>query len=300
MPHSPTPAPQTSPAPKTLRLKMAQWQGGNLPAYHFGAELLAWLAPPSDTPMVEVPIDPPSADPLPLEDGILAKSRVLAQARSARALIDAHAPDRLVVFGGDCGVDLAPFAYLNEKYEGDLAILWVDSHPDIMTPAEFERAHAMVLGALMGQGDQDLADIAARKVEPAQVVYAGMDEMSPLERERLTDWGIPFIGPDQLAETSAPVLDWLRQSGKKHVAIHLDLDVLDPKGFRSLLFNKPGSDNAEWADTPQGRMSLAQVVRLLRDVAGEVEIVGLGIAEHLPWDVMNLRDMLAELPLLSD
>jgi len=33
------------PAGSTLRLNMPQWQGGNLPAYHFGAELLAWLAP---------------------------------------------------------------------------------------------------------------------------------------------------------------------------------------------------------------------------------------------------------------
>ncbi|MEF0941145.1 hypothetical protein [Rhizobium sp. BR 362] len=30
---------------KTLRLQIPQWQGGNLEGYHFGAQLLAWLAP---------------------------------------------------------------------------------------------------------------------------------------------------------------------------------------------------------------------------------------------------------------
>jgi hypothetical protein len=42
----------------TLRLLMPQWQGGgNRPAYHLGAQLLAWLAPASTAAFEEVPID---------------------------------------------------------------------------------------------------------------------------------------------------------------------------------------------------------------------------------------------------
>lgn len=41
---------------KTIRLLMPQWQGGNNPNYSFGAELLAWLAPDSDQPLIHVPI----------------------------------------------------------------------------------------------------------------------------------------------------------------------------------------------------------------------------------------------------
>ncbi|MBH0140754.1 arginase family protein, partial [Pseudomonas syringae pv. tomato] len=49
----------------------------------------------------------------------------------------------------------------------------------------------------------------------------------------------------------------------------------------------------------QGKMTIEQVVRLLTDVADVVDIVGLGIAEHMPWDALALKYMLARLPLLG-
>lgn len=42
-----------------------------------------------------------------------------------------------------------------------------------------------------------------------------------------------------------------------------------------------------------------KALRLLGDVSKQVDIVGLGIAEHLPWDAMTLRKMLAALPLIG-
>ena len=66
-----------------------------------------------------------------------------------------HQPDSIVVLGGDCLVDLAPFNYLNEKYDGNLGIIWVDAHPDILIPEQYNHAHAMVLGNLMGIGDDE-------------------------------------------------------------------------------------------------------------------------------------------------
>ena len=114
--------PMNTPDPnKTLRLLFPQWQGGNNPPYYLGAKLLDWLAPAASGPVEEVTVPPPSGEPLPLEHGLVARNALLAQLRQARALIDKHQPDRLVVLGGDCLVDLAPFAYLNERYDGELA-----------------------------------------------------------------------------------------------------------------------------------------------------------------------------------
>lgn len=107
------------------------------------------------------------------------------------------------------------------------------------------------------------------------------------------------VAPADLATTSEPVLSWLRFTGAKHVAVHLDLDVLDPTLFRSLTFAKPGVPLPTADDVPAGQMTLSQVVRLLADVAQEVDVVGLGITEHMPWDAMALRDMLARLPLIG-
>ena len=40
--------------------------------------------------------------------------------------------------------------------------------------------------------------------------------------------------------------------------------------------------------------------RLLNDLDKQFDIVGLSLAEYLPWDAMNLANLLAGLPLLKD
>ncbi|MGE1156897.1 arginase family protein [Pseudomonas kitaguniensis] len=288
---------------KTLRLLFPQWQGGNNPPYHFGSQLLSWLAPEAHGPVAEVPVTAPvtapSDEPLPIENGIRGRSALLRQLRSARAIIDEHAPDRLVVLGGDCLVDLAPFAYLNERYAGDLAVLWVDAHPDVLTPRDFPNAHAMVLGHLLGEGDADFADTVKLALKPANVMYAGLMETSPVENTVIERLGLQHASPAQLADSSEPVLQWLRSTGAKHLAIHLDLDVLDPNGFRSVLFADPQAAAGAFDGVAQGNMTISHVVRLLSDVATVTDVVGIGIAEHLPWDALALKNMLARLPLIG-
>lgn len=284
---------------KTLRLLFPQWQGGNNPPYHLGAQLLSWLAPEHNGPVAEVAVTVPSDEPLLIEQGIRGRSALLRQMRSARAIIDEHAPDRIVILGGDCLVDLAPFAYLNERYGGDLAVLWVDAHPDVLTPRDFPNAHAMVLGNLLGEGDADFAGAVRRPLKPANVMYAGLMDTLPVETALIERLGLQHASPAQLAHSSEPVLQWFRATGARHLAIHLDLDVLDPNGFRSLLFANPQAPAGAFDGVAQGRMPISHVVRLLSDIAGVADVVGIGIAEHLPWDALALKNMLARLPLLG-
>ena len=68
-----------------------------------------------------------------------------------------------------------------------------------------------------------------------------------------------------------PVLQWIRNQNIKYLAIHIDLDVLDFHLFHALLMAEPGVSADKYA----------------------------GIAEHLPWDALNLKNMLAELPLIN-
>jgi arginase len=49
----------------------------------------------------------------------------------------------------------------------------------------------------------------------------------------------------------------------------------------------------------QGKMTMDQVVRVLGDAAKVVDVVGLGITEHLPWDALALKSMIARLPLIG-
>ncbi|WP_439879023.1 arginase family protein [Pseudomonas prosekii] len=288
-----------APQDLTLRLLFPQWQGGNNPPYHFGAQLLSWLAPAPSGPVAEVKVDAPTDEPLPLENGIFGRSALLNQMRSARDLIDQHAPDRIVVLGGDCLVDLAPFAYLNERYDGDLAVLWVDAHPDVLTPNDFSNAHAMVLGNLLGEGDAEFADAVKRPLKPQNVMYAGLQATTAVETAMIERLGLSKASPEDLAVNSEPVLKWFQSTGAKHLAIHLDLDVLDPHFFRSLLFANPQTPAGTFDGIAQGKMTITDVVRVLADVSAIADVVGIGIAEHLPWDALALKNMLQALPLIG-
>lgn len=55
------------------------------------------------------------------------------------------------------------------------------------------------------------------------------------------------------------------------------------------------------ADFPAavGQLSLDQVVRILSDLEDVTDLVGLTIAEHLPWDAIQLRNSLSQLAIFK-
>lgn len=288
---------------KTLRLLMPQWQGGydesEFPGqiYPLGARLLAWLAPESDAPLVEVPVEPwrvgEKAD---RDGGVFYRQELLRQARAARGIIDAHTPDRVITFGGDCLISQASFAYLNERYNSKLGIIWIDAHPDVTTPKNFDHAHAMVLGNLLGEGEPLLAAEVKRPVKPEQVALVGVDGVLPYERETIDRFGLKVIPSKDITGGGAAVAGWIRERGFERVAVHLDLDVLDPDFFRSLLFVNP--DVESHIDAEHGKTRLRDIEALLKSIAAEAEVVGMSFAEHMPWDALGLKNMLSALPFM--
>ena len=285
---------------ETLRLTIPQWQGGNDLTYHFGAQLLDWLAPAHDGPEETIDIPEPEGESLELEDGIKGRTPVLRQARATRETIDAHDPDRIVALGGDCFTDLAPIAYLNEKYDGELGVLWIDAHPDVKRPEHNPHAHAHILGVLLDEGDPDFTAEVDTPIDPDRVMYAGLNDWSETEDEIISRLGLQHASATELADDSEPVLEWIEEQGITHLAIHFDLDVLDPEHFSPLLFNNPDLPEGRFDGVPRGEMRLDQVVRLLNDVDTQTDIVGLAITEHLPWDMLRLSEALDELPILQD
>lgn len=189
----------------------------------------------------------------------------------------------------------APFAYLNEKYEGKLGVLWLDAHPDVSTPQMHHHEHAMVLGNLLGQGDLGFMPVEV-PLNPERVMYGGLQKMTPEEEKVVSALNLRAAGPAQLAEDSGAVLAWIAEQGIQHLSIHFDLDVLDPNLFRSLLLNEL---DGKPVDSSHGEMTLRQVARLIQDVSGAADVVGLSIAEYLPWDAMNLHDFFAGLHILK-
>jgi arginase len=100
--------------------------------YSVGTKVLQAVLPEHDGPTAVVPVEMGDIG-LEERDGIEAKAVVLQQLRSALAIISEHEPARITTVGGECSVSMAPFSYLINKHGDDLAILWIDSHPDMGT-----------------------------------------------------------------------------------------------------------------------------------------------------------------------
>ncbi|RRD70927.1 MULTISPECIES: arginase family protein [unclassified Desulfovibrio] len=287
---------------KTLRLLYPQWQGGydesEFPGqiYPLGARLLAWLAPASEAPLVEVPVEKWAGGNAPKEGGVFYRQEILRQMRAARSIIDAHTPERIITFGGDCLISQAPFAYLNERYGGKMGVLWIDAHPDVTTPDDFDHAHAMVLGNLLGRGEPLMAAEVRLPLKPEQVALVGVNNVLPHEQNTIDRLGLTVMPGRDVMHDSTVVTAWMRERELECVAVHLDLDVLDPSLFRSLLFANPAVE--KHIEAERGKNRIQEIGRLLADVAAQAHVVGMSFAEHMPWDALNLQKMLSALPFM--
>lgn len=285
---------------EVLRLIFPQWQGGNNPNYAFGAELLNFIAPPGkNSQTVRVPVAENFAEKLAVEEGVTAGAAMDSQADDARTILEEHQPEKVIIYGGDCSIDLMPFDYLSGKYGDKLGIIMLDAHPDITRPIDTANAHETLISDLLGESDGILSDKVKHPIKANQVLFGGLIEEDLRPQEDLVKGlNLPIVSPEILAETTEPIIDWIKENNFDYLAVHLDLDVLSPKDFRSILTAEPSLDLADFP-AAVGEMTLEQIVRIFKDLANEAELVGLGIAEHMPWDAINLRNALAEIDIFN-
>lgn len=286
---------------KTIRLVYPQWQGGNvariLPelteaeadtGYVLGAYLLNFLAPETKNKTITVPVseDTNRAE----ENGILSYRPILKQNDAALQILKNEAPDKIVVLGGECSVSVAPFTYLAQKYENDVAMVWIDAHPDITLPQDrtYNGYHAMAVTAIMGKGDEKLVSSLPAKIDSGRILFVGLRDWERQQiKDRQAEYGIKHLSSQEVAEESTKVLDWLKSTGAKHVVIHFDMDVLEPSEIIPAV-----------GVVPDG-MKIAEVTRVINDINREFDIVGLTVAEPMPRIAIKLKKMLNQLPLLK-
>src|SRR5699024_1673562 len=103
--------------------------------YAVGTTVLDAILPPHEGPTATVPVTM-SDHGLAERDGIEAKTVVVEQLARAVELVREHEPARITTLGGECAVSVAPFAALAHRYGDDLAVVWIDSHPDSEYPRQ--------------------------------------------------------------------------------------------------------------------------------------------------------------------
>lgn len=287
---------------KTIRLIYPQWQGGQIAqwipeisdpelaarGYYLGSLLLDFLAPATNMEKYTVPV---SLDPHKrlVTDGVLDRDILAAQTQAALAILEVVNPGKIVTLGGECSVSVVPFTWLAKKYDGDVAMIWIDAHPDITLPGDiYPGYHAMAVAAAMGLGDKQIVSRLPEKFRADRILLVGVRDWERDEiKIRQKELGIQYLSPEDVARESTKLTEWLRQCPASKVVVHLDLDVLDPAEIIMAV-----------GVSPHG-MKMAEVVRVINDVAAQKQLVGLTIAEPMPRKAILLREMMSRLPLLQ-
>ena len=282
---------------KTIRLLYPDHASGGLDTYYFGANLLQYILPQnSNQPLIKVDIVPPNDKEQLVTNGICCEEEVLSGIEDAQKKIDKEKPDKIITIGGNCLVSLAPFDYLHGIYK-KTGIIWIDAHPDVSTVNDgYPRAHAMVLGSLMGYGASQLsAKMKNEKFKPNEILYVGLQRLHDYQEKFLKDVGVKFKIQDKEFVSDEEIKSFMHQFD--HILIHLDIDVLDEHFFHSTYFANPElvGDGA-----CGGKMRMEKLSDILKLITENSNVVGFTFAEYLPFDEHKLHKMFSKIKLFTE
>ena len=177
---------------------------------------------------------------------------------------------------------------LAAKYPDDIAIVWIDAHPDINLPYdEYKGYHAMALTACLGMGDEEILQLLPGKFKVSNTLIVGLRSWDEGMKERQKNLGIKGLSPEEVAKDSSSILKWLKGTGASKVVVHFDMDVIDPADMIAGVGVEPNG------------MKIDEVVRVINNIASKYDLVGLTVAEPVPRIAIKLRNMLDRLPLLK-
>ena len=282
---------------KTIRLLYPDYVSGGLDTYYFGANLLAHILPENkNQPLIKVDIAQPNSANKIITDGIYAKGEVLSGIQNAMAKIEKENPDKIITICGNCLVSLAPFDYLHGKYK-NTGIVWIDAHPDVSSPKDgYPNAHAMVLGSLMGYGDNSLSNMMKNnKFNPDEILYVGLQNLHDYQKNFLNNTGVNYKIQTNKFISNNEIHKFIKRFD--HILVHFDIDVLDEHFFHSTYF---ANSELVGDGAGGGKMTIEKLTEILRCITDNSDIVGFTIAEYLPFDEHKLYKMLTEIKLFTE
>ena len=282
---------------KTIRLLYPDYVSGGLEQYFLGANLMSCMLPENENqPIIKVEIKPPEGKEKLVIDGIYGKDEVIAGINNAMEKIEKENPDKIITIGGNCLVSQAPFDYLHGKYN-DLGIIWIDAHPDVSTINDgYPNAHAMVLGSLMGHGDNALSGLMKNeKFKADEILYIGLQEIHDYQKNFLEKTGIDYKIQTEAFLSDREILAFMGRF--ENIAVHFDIDVLDAKFFHSTYFANP---DLIGDGSGGGKMTLDKLEDILHCITENSNVVGFTIAEYLPFDEYKLHKIFSEIPIFTE
>lgn len=260
---------------KTLYLFFPQWQGsGETNEIFHGASSLKEII---RCDFINVPLS--SIQNYSYENNIYAYRQIVDQFITCKQLIQEHLPEKIFSLGGDCGIELGPIAYLNNKYN-DLAVIWFDAHSDLNTPesSPSKHFHGMPLMTLLGKGEQGIVNLLNSKLSINQLFLTGIRDLDPTEKKYVLGNKITSFTVKDIEENETLLIKDIKNKRFNNVYIHLDLDVIEPE---ELLCVKCPSPNG---------LSIKKLTSILNKLKNNFHILGGSICEFAPKNTKNITN----------
>lgn len=253
---------------KAMTFVIPQWQGGgqDLCTYDGAYAMLEnYLGGEADV-VIRVGRDPVSG----VKEGVLGYEDILRSTREVNRALREHAPDKLLVIGGGCDADTPCAAWLNDRYDGDMAVVYLDSHGDLNTPrsSDSHLYYGMSLRALAGDSAPAIVEEMARTIRPEQLIACGGRNLDPEEIRFMKENRVSSFSVEELERDPGAAAEEIRRKGFSHVYIHIDFDVLDPEEF-----------SLTPVPEPEG-MTKKTLLELVRALGENCRVVGLGMLEY--------------------
>lgn len=193
------------------------------------------------------------------------------------------AQNKAVVIGGDQAVSFGTIAGASAACDGDLGVIWIDVHADLMTHENTlsGNVHGMPASAAMGMGHPDLVNIfkPGAKVAKENFLFIGLkdldqDEIDLIRSENLNAVTIMDISQKGFGHVTKAVDDLAKRV--KNVWVCLDLDGIDKSDAPATIMGTKGS------------LNYREVTNLAKYVGRTCNVVGMDVSEIVPeMDVEN-------------
>jgi agmatinase len=166
----------------------------------------------------------------------------------------------LTVMGGDhcCAI---PVLAAQARRHPELAVLWVDAHPDL---CEWSRGGRWTCGCALRRG------IEVAHIGPSRLALVGARDFDAEEVDWLEARPVPVVTAAELARDPACLTRLVEALAGRPVHVSFDIDALDPA-------HAPGTEIAS-----AGGLTTRQALDLLAAVAARSRLVGLDVCEVAP------------------
>lgn len=187
-----------------------------------------------------------------------------------------------LVIGGDHSIAMGTVSGVSSFYHDQnrkIGLIWFDAHGDMNTPGTSPSGniHGMPLSHLLGQGDEDLKNIAGfhPKVDAKNVALIGVRDLDAGERRIIRESGIHAftmreIDEQGMAAVAAQALE-IVNDGTAGFHISFDVDGCDPTVI-------PGSGTLV-----PGGVTFREAHLLLEYCADDGHLVSMEVAELNPF-----------------